>query len=83
MFRQIILFASIVALATSVPSWFEVGTRVNGDRNVANRTDQTAETVLPKNHTINMMFVGFEYTFTYSRFDVYEVRVLILRENDY
>lgn len=75
MFCQTILLASIIALATSTSSWFEVGTRVVGDRNISNRTDQTAETELPKNHTIllSLSLVGSENTFTYGRFDVYEV----------
>lgn len=76
MFRQIFIIASIVALTTAA-TWFEFGERTNGDRNVYNRTDQTKETELPMKHTIQMQLVGFEYEFTYVRFDVYEVRILI------
>lgn len=78
MFRQTILLVSFIALVTS-SSWFEVGTRVTGDRNISNRTDQTIETVIPRNHTILMTLtlVGAENTFTYSRFDVYEVKVFL------
>lgn len=74
MFRQTIILFVLIAAATKSSAWFEVGTRVTGDQNIFNQTIQTIETVLPTNHTITKVFFGEEYTFTYSRFDVYEVR---------
>lgn len=74
MFRQTIILVGLIAIATQTSAWFEVGTRVPGDQNIFNQTSQTTETDLPQRHTITKLFTGGEYTFTFSRFDVYEVR---------
>lgn len=73
MFRQTIILVCLIAIATPSDSWFEVGTRVDGDQNIANQTSQSIETDLPTIHTVIKLFLGGQNTF-YSRFDVYEVR---------
>lgn len=72
MFRQTIILVSLIAGAAAA-TYFTIGTRVDGDQNIYNQTSQSFETVLPTTHTVNMFFLGGENTFTFSRFDVYEV----------
>lgn len=73
MFRQTILILSLVALATCNPTWFGVGTRVDGDQNIHNQTTRSLLTDFFTNHTVTITFYGGENTFTYSRVDIDQV----------
>lgn len=73
MFRQTLLLACIIALATSASAWFGVGIREEGDQNIFNQTAQSFETEFPTNHTINLLFDAGQSTFTHARFVIEEV----------
>lgn len=76
MFRQTIILACLIALAASSDSdWFEIGTRVDGDQNIHNRTSRSYPSDLPRVHVVYTAFDAGDTNsyFTYSRFDVEEV----------
>lgn len=72
MFRQaVVLAACLIALAVASDDiWFELGFRVEGDQNLVNQTTRSFLTESAQRHSINLLFIGGENTFTHSRFDI-------------